>query len=121
MNDKGTLGFLAQDVETLLPHAVYKISEFGYNDLLTLNYTPIYDAQYAATQKLIQLYEERSTILKNVQDQYENAFPLKNHYDTILMEQTYKLQTLQSSYNNLLCKASTLEAYLQSLSQPQQE
>ena len=52
IKDRHKLGWIAQDVETVLPKAVESINAHGYEDCRTLNADQIYAAMYGAIQKL---------------------------------------------------------------------
>jgi hypothetical protein len=61
--EKHYSGFLAQDVEKLLPNAVQQRHEFGYDDFRTLDYHEIHMAHYGATQHIADILDiQQSTI-----------------------------------------------------------
>jgi hypothetical protein len=149
VNDKGQLGFLAQDVQPYFPDAVQELpdSYFGYGSILGLNATPLLFAQYGAAQKLIQLHEERLPQFEAIKEAYESTLSqvsedtnihtnnifttyetyihasttmnaIERNYDQEIEAQSMKFTTLQTAYEQLKAKVSTLEAFSQSLSQP---
>jgi hypothetical protein len=149
VHDKSQLGFLAQEVQPFFPEAVKELPDpyFGHGSLLALNITPLMDAQYGATQKLMQLHEARlpqfeaikeaceSTLSQVPENFYSVASTIFTTYNTYVnasttmatIEATYdaeieaqarKVQMLQETYDKLQSKVSTMEAFAQSLSQP---
>jgi hypothetical protein len=60
-NDRSKLGWIAQDVETVLPKAVEKHDMLGYEDCRTLNADQIYAVMYGALQKAFLLIDELRT------------------------------------------------------------
>ncbi len=149
VNDRAILGFLAQDVKPYFPNAVTELPDntFGLGSILTLNITPLLNAQYGAAQKLIRLNENRLPTFEYLKGAYESTISqvpesfystardvsatydmyvhasttmhlAEQQYDIQIEEQTKRLETLRQSYELLTSKVSTLEAFSQSLSQP---
>jgi hypothetical protein len=86
--DKHVLGFLAQEVSTLVPKAVYSTRAYGFNDFLTLNTDQLEMIKVGALQKVIQEKEEmESTALTLV---------------SLNSDATARLSTLESRIFNLL-------------------
>ena len=52
-NDRRQLGFIAQDVETIMPKAVMQSAENGFDDFRTLNTDQLVKAMWGAVQKLM--------------------------------------------------------------------
>jgi hypothetical protein len=57
INDRNVIGWIAQDVELIMPKAVTKMNLHGYEDCRSLQPDQIFKAQYGATQKLIEKVE----------------------------------------------------------------
>lgn len=55
--DRTKLGWIAQDVEQVIPKAVTQVEAHGYTDCRTLNVDQIYACMYGAIQKLMQKNE----------------------------------------------------------------
>lgn len=64
--DRSKLGWIAQDVETLLPKSVEQKEMFGYLDCRTLNSDQIIASLYGAVQKLIDKVEALEQQLSNL-------------------------------------------------------
>ena len=59
--DRSKLGWIAQDVELLLPKAVETLDMHGYSDCRSLNSDQIIACLYGAVQKLIGIVEDLQT------------------------------------------------------------
>jgi hypothetical protein len=57
--DRHMLGWVAQDVETVFPKAVFKRAKFGYDDCRSLDSDQIIASMYGALQKVIQDSEKQ--------------------------------------------------------------
>ena len=56
-NDRRQLGFIAQDVETIMPKAVMQSAENGFDDFRTLNTDQLLKASWGALQRVMQKLE----------------------------------------------------------------
>jgi hypothetical protein len=66
-NDKHKLGFIAQEVEEVLPEAVYDLGNlYGYDNVKSINNDQLIAMLYGAIQKLIQRYETLKQKLENI-------------------------------------------------------
>ncbi|NBO27389.1 MAG: tail fiber domain-containing protein [Actinobacteria bacterium] len=63
--DRSKLGWIAQDVESVLPKAVQQTDAYGYSDCRTLNSDQIIASLYGAVQKLINKVEALESQLAN--------------------------------------------------------
>ena len=80
VSDRSKLGWIAQEVETIFPKAVQKNNMYGYEDCRTLNTDQIITSMYGCLQKLINIYDEQSNELNNLND---NLDKLKKIMDDI--------------------------------------
>jgi hypothetical protein len=58
--DRSKLGWIAQDVEGVMPKAVERKEMFGYEDCRTLNSDQLIASLYGAVQKIIQIMENQA-------------------------------------------------------------
>ncbi len=58
------LGWIAQDVETILPKAIKETNMFGYEDFKTINTDQLITNLYGAVKKLISIVEENDNKIK---------------------------------------------------------
>jgi len=66
--DRNVVGWIAQSVEEVLPKAVTKTTEYGFEDFRSLDVDQVYKMHYGATRKLIidkEILEEKVTTLQN--------------------------------------------------------
>ena len=66
--DRSKLGWIAQDVEQVIPKAVEQKEMFGYSDCRTLNSDQLIASLYGAVQKLMETVEQLQidiNIMKN--------------------------------------------------------
>ena len=87
VDDKHSLGFIAQEVEEVFPNAIFRTSTFGIDDLMCLNDDQLNKAHFGATKQLI-------TVVDNQQ--------------STIQGQAVQIQTLQTSYDTLISQVSTL-------------
>jgi hypothetical protein len=66
--DRSKLGWIAQEVEQILPKAVEKVNMHGYEDCRTLNTDQIIASMYGCLQKLMKVYDEQTTELSQLED-----------------------------------------------------
>ena len=53
LDDNHSLGFIAQEVKTVFPNAVYESNSYGFTDFLSLNTDQILKAMYGALKQTI--------------------------------------------------------------------
>jgi len=69
--DRSKLGWIAQEVEQILPKAVEKVNMHGYEDCRTLNTDQIIASLYGCIQKLIQKCENRQSNIDLLKSKYD--------------------------------------------------
>lgn len=69
LDDKYSLGFIAQEVSTIMPKMVSAGAAYGFDDFQWVNYGQLSFAHYGATQKLMHITEEQSTIIQTLTSQ----------------------------------------------------
>jgi hypothetical protein len=57
IRDRRVVGWIAQEVEAVLPKAVSQSSQYGYDDFLSLDADQLYKTMYGALQKVISVQE----------------------------------------------------------------
>jgi hypothetical protein len=122
-SDTTMLGFIAQNVQTQFPKAVHVINDRTYNDLLCLDISQIFMAQYGATEKLSQLTESNDVFLSSII--YPLISPTKSISNTLSNQSTQfitihtetvstlagnqaQLQSLANTYETLISQLSSL-------------
>jgi hypothetical protein len=61
LNDKHVLGFIASDIESVLPKAIQQSPLYGYSNFKMVNLDQIHMVHYGTTQKLIKMVEYNQT------------------------------------------------------------
>ena len=80
VNDRSKLGWIADDVENILPNCIKKINAFGYEDCRSLNTDQIINSLYGAIKKLMSISEEKQKIIDDLKAK-KNI--LKEYLDSI--------------------------------------
>ena len=99
--DRSKLGWIAQDVELVIPKAVEKVSMLGYEDCRTLNSDQIIASLYGCVQKLIKINEYQDEQIHNLNDQINKILSeseIKNIEMRHLIERISLLE--ERIYNN---------------------
>jgi hypothetical protein len=99
--DRSKLGWIAQDVESVIPKAVEKVSMLGYEDCRTLNSDQIIASLYGCVQKLIQINEYQDEHIHNLNETI-NKIVSENEIKNINMRQLIERITIleERIYNN---------------------
>jgi hypothetical protein len=63
VSDRSKLGWIAQEVETILPKSVEKHNAYGYEDCRSLNSDQIITSMYGCLKKLINIYDNQTNEL----------------------------------------------------------
>ena len=83
VDDKHKLGWIAQEVEQLIPKAVKKINSNGYEDCRTLDNDQIIANMYGAVKKLINLTEEKEQKIKLLEDKQKFLEEELNSFEVV--------------------------------------
>ena len=67
IHDKKRLGFIAQEIQTVIPKIVNQTNYFGLDDFHTINLDQFKFAHYGATKKLIQIVEQQQSTIEFLQ------------------------------------------------------
>lgn len=95
VDDRNAVGWIAQDVQTVLPKAVFASNEMGIEQCLTLNPDQIYKMMFGAVQKLITDNDAKDAAISSLQSEV-SSLQSEN-------------QALQSSLNALITRIEALE------------
>jgi hypothetical protein len=68
VDDKHSLGFIAQDVKAVFPNAVFESNSYGFTDFLSLNTDQILKAMYGALRQTMSDKESLETQLQTAQN-----------------------------------------------------
>jgi alpha-tubulin suppressor-like RCC1 family protein len=80
--DRHQLGWIAQDVEQILPKSVKTINQFGISDCKTLNNDQIIANMHGCTKKILNIYENQQIKINKLMNDINN---LQNFIDTNLI------------------------------------
>jgi hypothetical protein len=67
VQDRHSLGFIAQEIKSIFPNAVTFDSNMGYSDFHSLNVDQLYKMHYGATKKLMELVEQQGSTICGIQ------------------------------------------------------
>lgn len=69
VQDKRSLGYIAQDVEEIFPKSIFKVDQYGYDDFKGLDTDQIVKMHYGATQKTMEIIDTQSTLIGQLEGQ----------------------------------------------------
>jgi hypothetical protein len=101
VDDKRSLGFIAQDIEEVFPNAVFCTSTFGYDDFKNLNVDQIFKAHFGATKQMLTVSDNQQSTIQGQQTETQVLL-------STTQGQSIQILTLQTSYDTLLSQVSTL-------------
>ena len=67
VQDRHSLGFIAQEIKPIFPNAVTLDSNMGFSDFHSLNVDQLYKVHFGATKKLIDLVEQQGSTIQGIQ------------------------------------------------------
>jgi hypothetical protein len=67
VDDRNTLGWIAQEVKEIYPKAVYETESFGFSNFLNLNSDIILKTVYGALRKTINIIESQAITISNLE------------------------------------------------------
>jgi len=72
INDRTQLGWIAQDIEQILPKSVITCNKFGFEDCKFLNSDQLLSTLYGTVQKLINNFDNQENNINNLQTELNN-------------------------------------------------
>jgi len=69
VQDRHSLGFIAQEIKPIFPNAVSFDSNMGLSDFHSLNIDQVYKMHYGATKKLMDLVEQQGSTIQGIQQE----------------------------------------------------
>ena len=95
------MGWIAQDVESIIPKAVEKVAMLGYEDCRTLNSDQIIASLYGCVQKLITLNESRDEQINNLNEKIHKIVSEKEIQNIEIRQLMERINLLEDRiYNN---------------------
>jgi hypothetical protein len=69
VQDRHSLGFIAQEIKPIFPNAVTFDSNMGYSNFHSLNVDQLYKMHFGATKKLMELVEQQGSTIQGIQQE----------------------------------------------------